>query len=119
MKKKTKRKALKKLSKKEAVLHLQQWEEGIKTAYHFTESLIEKPLERHSIKTRTITLPDWGANIKRGNLSLPNLIEWCEQQTDSKHQAITAWLIAARDMMDCATMAAIKQSQIDSRKKSR
>lgn len=71
------------------------------------------------VPTRQIVVPDWGTSINRGNLSLPNLIEWCEKQIDTRHQAITAWLIAARDIMDISTMAAIKQSQIDSRKKDR
>lgn len=81
--------------------------------------VIKQDAPKHSIPTRQILVPDWGHSIKRGNLSLHNLIEWCEKQTDPKHQAITAWLVAARDMMDCATLAAIKQSQIDSRKKTR
>lgn len=75
---------------------------------------------RHTFKTRKIEVPDFGHNIvRKSQLSLPALIEWCGKQEDIKHQAITAWLIAARDGMDVLTMAAIKQSQIDSRKKDR
>lgn len=93
-------------------------------AIKFAASVVKYDLSIKSererpVSTRKITVPNWGHPINRGNLSLPNLIEWCEKQTDTRHQAITAWLIAARDIMDISTMAAIKQSQIDSRKKDR
>jgi hypothetical protein len=80
---------------------------------------LQKDTPVHPVPTRQITVPHWGHDIKRGNLSLPNLIEWCEKQTDHRHQAIAAWLVASRDAMDVMTFAAIKQSQIDSRKKER
>lgn len=83
------------------------------------DQLSTKYVVKYPVPTRQITVPNWGSPINRGNLSLPNLIEWCEKQTDTRHQAITAWLVAAKDCMDVLTMGALKQSQIDSRKKER
>lgn len=51
--------------------------------------------------------------------TLVNLISWCKEQSDVRHQIIAVWLQSQSDMLDVMTTAAWNKSQVDSRKKSR